>query len=194
MSVLSNNGCVSDSLSLRSTFEIFSCGSQRCNSRQNRQVGMATQENLVVNQHMCVGTGVRTFLGYFSPEGHVPSHLEWVSRLVRGSVSLSVVSAGTTTARWDLGSASLAVCRSVSLFLSFCLVVLLGLVLSFCLVCLPCLSCLSVSVCQSVWCVVCGACACEHDSPRLHEPLLFTPPFASPRPPHLPSRRCRRIG
>ena len=89
-------------------------------------------------------------------------------------MSLCVAKAGTTTASWDLSSASLAVGRSVSLYLSFCLVVLLCLVLSFCLVCLPCLSCLSASVCQSVRCVVCGACACQYHSPRLHEPLLFT--------------------
>ena len=45
-------------------------------SRQSRKVGMATQENHVVKQRTCVGTGVRTFLRYFSSEGHFPSHLK----------------------------------------------------------------------------------------------------------------------
>ena len=155
VSILSKNGCVLDSLSLWSTFEISRVDLSAALLVRTARWEWQLKKNLVVKQHVCAGTGVRTFLGYFSSEGHVPSHLEWVSRLVRGSVRLSVASAGTTTASWDLGSAALAVCRSVSLSLSFCLVVLLCLVLSVSLVCLPCLPCLSVSVCLSLsFCLV----------------------------------------
>ena len=105
-------------------------------------------------------------------------------------MSLSVASAGTTTASWDLGSASLAVCRSVSLSLSFCLVVLLCLVLSVCLVCLPCLPCLSVCLSLSVCLVRSVCCVCvptrlsKTSMTFFSSPPFSTPPFSSPRPPH----------
>ena len=75
-----------------------------------------------------------------------------------------------------------------------CLSVSVSVFLS-CLSSLSRLSALSVqSVCLSLSvCVVRGA--CQHDSPRRHEPLLFTslssPHFSSPRPPTCPVKELQ---